>query len=189
VVCSGSLIAPWAGIKKIVASLAVFPEKSTLFLQARSVTKPEFLPNADSEKLGSKLILSQIPLSTEDYDSLVSEADVGIAWYESEIENIHHVGFSSGKVAHYLSWGVPIIINRLPLLDKVVQTYKCGIVIDDIEEIGRGLETIRADYETYVAGAKKAYRELFDMDKYASDLVECIEAAVRAEKGGEGARW
>lgn len=181
VIYSGSLQAPWSGVRKIVAAVARFDNDHVLFLQARAATSADLGPGVEQLCNNGRLVVSNMPLSVETYDSLVQASDIGLAWYESDDENIRYAGLSSGKVAHYLRWGKPIIINRLPLFEDFIPEYHCGLVVDDATEIAAALNTISANYEYYAEGARTAYSELFDMDSYARNLVQRVEDIVRLE--------
>lgn len=182
VVYSGSLQAPWSGVGKILASVSGFPNGHILFLQTRSSTSTDFCDGIEDLCSSGKLLVSNSPLSAEAYDRLVQGAEVGIAWYESDDENIRFAGLSSGKVAHYLRWGKPVVINRLPLFTEIIEKYHCGVVVDNAGDIGAALEEISVNYTHYSAGALTAYSELFDMDKHARNLIEQIEVIMRAEQ-------
>jgi glycosyltransferase involved in cell wall biosynthesis len=158
------------------------PEGHVLFLQAREATRSDLGYGSDDPALSGKLVVSSKPLSVSEYDQFVRDATVGLAWYESDEDNIHYVGLSSGKVAHFFRWGKPVILNRLPLFNEIYEKYQCGILVDKADEIPAALEKIDQDYERYAAGARSAYSELFDMKKYAKELAKQIEQIAAPEK-------
>lgn len=176
IISSGSFEKPWSGIGKILSAVPQFPSGHVLFLQSRY--KLHHHPDESLKKHVSegRVIWSSDPLSAEDYDQLVRNSYIGVAWYESEDENILYVGLSSGKIAHYLRWAKPVVVNRLPLLAELFEKYGCGVVVDSEQGIGPALEKIDRDYEKYADGARRAYQELFDMDRYARALVKAIGA-------------
>jgi len=173
---SGSLSDDWSGCRKIIESTRYFSENWILFLQARTEIKETFI-TADLETFikENKVIYSLKPLSEEEYNELVDRISVGLAWYESEDENIKYVGLSSGKISMYLLHGKPIIVNRIPMYDEICDMYKCGIVIDKTEEIPKALDKIIDKYETYSTGAYIAYEDLFNIEKYCSTISEFMK--------------
>lgn len=174
VLYSGSIHAKWSGIGGILASAPDFPASYLLFLQARAAAHSSLKRDIEASCQAGKLIVSEKPLSVAEYDLLVQDAAIGLAWYESEEDNIRYVGLSSGKVAHFLRWGKPVILNRLPLFIEIFEKYGCGVLVDHAEEIPAAIERIEQDYDRYAQGARFAYSELFDMDKYAREIAEEI---------------
>jgi len=105
VVYSGSLQTRWSGLRRILDSVSGLDNEHVLFLQMRAATNFDVGEGIEELLNSGKLVISDKPLSVEEYDCLVQAAKIGIAWYESDEENIHYAGLSSGKIAHYLRWG------------------------------------------------------------------------------------
>jgi len=175
ILASGSLSAKWAGIESLILVASEFPENCLFFLQSRQDVRKTLKFDVDDKKV----FVSTSPLSVEQYNSLVCESHVCIAIYESSDRNIQYVGLSSGKLAHYLSCGKPIIVNRIPLWADLVDKYKCGVVVDDYSEIPNAIQRINFEYDLYVEGAKKVYAEYFNMDEYASNIASEISKLMR----------
>jgi glycosyltransferase involved in cell wall biosynthesis len=79
--------------------------------------------------------------SPEELKGLISSADVGIGFYQSnftsayEGKNLVFVGLSSGKLNTYLSYGVPVITNEIGQISDYVRDYQAGQVVKDISEM------------------------------------------------------
>jgi glycosyltransferase involved in cell wall biosynthesis len=75
------------------------------------------------------------------------------------------VAFSSVKVAYYLQCGDPIIAFDSESFRELMNAYKCGELINSIDEIPQKIEKILNDYDSYREQAFMAFREFYDFDK------------------------
>jgi glycosyltransferase involved in cell wall biosynthesis len=171
VLASGSLTAKWAGISGIIEASDNLPDECVLILQSR-----QMINHYDIQHKSSKIITSINPLSVNQYENLVCQSAIGLAWYASEDRNINFVGLSSGKIAHYLFCGKPIIVNRIPFWSDVIIECGCGVVVDDFDEIPAAVKDILSKYHVYSAGAQKAYEKYFDMDAYTQIIKSRLKA-------------
>ena len=89
---------------------------------------------------------------------LVDGADIGIAFYVSTGDstytgqNVQSLGLSSGKIAYYLRAGIPVIVNQAGSISELLRREKCGIVVENGQEIGRAIAEIAQQYESTVNG-------------------------------------
>jgi glycosyltransferase involved in cell wall biosynthesis len=158
---AGSLYGSWGGIERFLEIASQLPQNWVLFLQSRMTEDPR---RARDLSGNTRIVLSGNPLSTDDYACLVATSSVGLAWYESEDDNIRLVGLSSGKIAQYWAHGKPIIVNRIPCYDEAVPRYHAGRIVDSVQEIPAAVGSISGDYERFSAGARNAFAELFDLE-------------------------
>lgn len=180
---SGSLEAPWSGLKEIMKVCARLPDGWILCVQSR-MDSDSWVNFCRENDLGpeSKVVASLRPLSTAEYDLLVRSARIGLAWYESEDENIRYVGLSSGKIAHYLSHGKPVIVNRLPLYEDVFEEFRCGVLVDDATEICERILEVEENYDAFSDGAKMAYVKVFAPDNYKDNILAAVAQYARIRK-------
>jgi glycosyltransferase involved in cell wall biosynthesis len=121
-----------------------------------------------------QVYLSDQPLSgSEQIRRLVASAHVGVALYPMSINgphsggcNVHTMGRSSGKIAHYLQCGLPVVVSDLPSLRAYVDRYRCGVCVSDVENVGIALKTIFDDYDRFSANALTCFREAFDFESH-----------------------
>lgn len=173
VLASGSLTAKWAGISGIIEASDGLPDECVLILQSR-----QKISYHNIQYNSRKVIVSTIPLSVDQYEELVGQSAIGLAWYESKDRNINIVGLSSGKLAHYLACGKPIIVNRIPFWSDVIMECGCGVVVDDFNEIPYAVKEILSKYQVYENGARKAYDKYYNMETYALDITARLKAVV-----------
>ena len=121
--------------------------------------------------------LNNEPVAKEKLDTLVSSADIGLAWYDHELLGYRAelLGLAAGKIGRYLKNGVPVIARNLPTIREYLDKYKCGICADTLEEIPRAIETIKNDYERYSKNALRCYEELWKPERYLQEIQSRIE--------------
>ena len=175
---AGSFFESWALIEPLLRSFESWPDDWFLMLHSRMNSSDvdeacERLSLSDSKNL----ILSNDSLTNRDYEYLVQGCDVGIALYNAEeSDNIKYVGLSSGKIAQYLKYGLPIIVNDLPVWDELIPKYGCGAVINTGEDITESLGAIFGTYGDYQDGAIKAFDELFTLENFTPEILRALGA-------------
>jgi len=165
---TGSMEA-WAGTEQLIRSTNEWPDDWVLVCHSRSRdTSRDRDHLAVLQKLAKpgRVIFSLEPVPHDQYPALVQSANVGVAFYVTQPgspytqDNIYHIGLSSGKLAYYLWAGVPVIVNDLPSLRRLVTTYHCGEVTEPAvtREV---IQRILANHETYSHNAIDCFnREL-----------------------------
>lgn len=109
-----------------------------------------------------KVIFSLEPVAYADVGKIISSADIGLALYGSVGgPAVTEVGLASGKLCHFLQYGVPVIVSDFPMLREFVTKHQVGVPISDMADLGQAIETIMADYEGFCRRAAGAFtREL-----------------------------
>ncbi|UZQ55229.1 hypothetical protein OOK60_03900 [Trichothermofontia sichuanensis B231] len=122
------------------------------------------------KKLNSKnMFLSLNPVDLSELYMIYSSAHIGLAFYRNDInENYSQIVKASGKLAEYLKYGKPVIVNDIPSLSKIVCQYGIGQIVKDPSsevEFETAIATILADYDNYSKRALYCYQCEFDVSK------------------------
>lgn len=122
------------------------------------------------KKINSKnMFLSLNPVDLSELYMIYSSAHIGLAFYRNDIdENYSQIAKASGKLAQYLKYGKPVIVNDIPSLSKIVRQYGIGQIIKDPSskvEFEAAIATILADYDNYSKRALYCYQCEFDISK------------------------
>jgi glycosyltransferase involved in cell wall biosynthesis len=96
---------------------------------------------------------------------VISSATIGLALYENTNSNDRLAAYSSVKVAYYMQCGVPVIAFDSESFRELMNAYKCGELINSIDEIPQKFEKILHDYDSYRKQAFMAFRQFYDFDK------------------------
>lgn len=149
---------------ELAASTKEWPSSYLLVLHERMKrNKDEPYLKAIQEAAGARIRLSLDPVSLDDVDNVFASAFIGIVLYSAELgNNVSSVAFASGKLSYFLRNGIPVIVNSLPGLRSVVETARCGLVVDDLSEIAAAINEIEKDYSYYSRNALTCFDTWFD---------------------------
>jgi len=105
-------------------------------------------------------------------DMLVASADIGLIFYLADTENERLISHASGQLSHFMMLGIPVIASYTPSLERLITSYKCGIVVHTAGEIYAAAERIRNNYEEYCAAAIACFEAEYDLAKYQGKIFE-----------------
>ncbi|MBN1569582.1 MAG: glycosyltransferase [Acidobacteria bacterium] len=115
---------------------------------------------------------------------VISSATIGLALYENTNSNDRLAAFSSVKVAYYMQCGVPVIAFNSESFVELMNSYKCGELINSIEEIPEKVEIILKDYSSYRKQAFMAFRQFYDFDRnfgsFMRAFMDCMKNELNA---------
>ncbi|MDB4905220.1 MAG: hypothetical protein JWO05_4, partial [Gemmatimonadetes bacterium] len=176
---AGAMIAQ-TRIEEVAASAASWPEDWTLVLHDREA-RPEGDPvTRRLEQLGgARVRISRRPVPYRELDTLFASADVSLAFYTDRSgENWSLIGSASGKLAHSLRVGVPVVCSALPGLKELVEDAGCGIAVNDPADAAAAIRRILGDAEGYRARAFACFRDQLDFGPRFAGLVREMEGLV-----------
>ncbi len=181
---SGSF-AEWTCANQILQSIAWWPKDFVLAIHTRyRPTRFDPALRMIRRIKPPNVFLSFDPLSIEEYERLVSSADIGLALYQPVNDspytqrNIQNIGLSSGKFSFYMKCGLPTITMDQPVYRALSEKYKFGEVVSDIQEIPIALKRIRANISDYRLDAKRLFDEQLDFDLFWPQIRARIESLV-----------
>ena len=126
-----------------------------------------------------KTLLSLNPVEYDLIDEVVLSADIGIVIYDSyEKYGTSWISLAkgSGKIAHYLRCGKPVVCKNLPGFKEIVEKYQCGIMFDDINEIETAVNKVLANYEFYQKNAYDCYKHEYEFGKFFKKVTSFLKA-------------
>jgi glycosyltransferase involved in cell wall biosynthesis len=161
---------------ELAQAASAWPSNWTLVLHshiARDSSDPEVV---ETGKAGQgRVALSLDPVPYEALDEVISSADVGVVLYPKARPHYANV-WASGKLAHYLRCGLPVVCVDVPGLGQLLKTYRCGLVVDSPDEIAGAVETALQNREAYSRNAVRCYEEVFEFGRHFRHLLRAIEA-------------
>lgn len=114
--------------------------------------------------------------------ALVAQAGIGLALYRRDYPNDRHTAYSSQKIALYLRAGVPIIAFRSETYEDLFQRYRCGEMIDTMDDLPEAISRIRSSHSEYCCAARRAFEDIYNLDNYWKSLVEFLQDSASAGK-------
>jgi len=115
-------------------------------------------------------------LSCDEFDILISSADIGLIFYLAESDNDLLISHASGQLSHFAMLGVPVITSNTPSLEHLVKKYNSGIVVNSANEIYAAATQIVRDYARYCAGALACFDAEYDIANYRYQIVHRIKS-------------
>jgi glycosyltransferase involved in cell wall biosynthesis len=176
IVLYAGFLAEWALCEEIAITAKSWPDNCVLVLHSHGYHDAEYLQKLRQYE-GDKVRFSGSPVDYDDLPALLASADIGVALYKDLGTNFTHIGSASGKLAHYLKSGLPVIVNDYPQVSKIVDTYNCGIGIGGVEAIGDAIVCICRDYEKMREGAFSCYENEFRFSKHFQKVLKRINVA------------
>jgi glycosyltransferase involved in cell wall biosynthesis len=149
-------IAKWTMIDEIVKSTTLWPDEWVLVLHSRYGNAEDIASVMIDRKSENVFFTRGAVKTVGDLEKIISSADVGIALYKSmdsgsiyHRNNLKYIGLASGKIATYLQYGLPIIVNEIGQMSEYVREFSLGFVVKDVQEISNCLPYItNQEFET-----------------------------------------
>jgi hypothetical protein len=172
----------WSSRDEIAEMVSYWSDDYCLVIHNRSKVQRTLERYLQGLTETEKILISAEPVGRREMCALVSSADFGLAPYKPVPgdlwtgNNIHHLGFASGKVSYYALCGLPILARSLPVFEREFSNYKCGEIYRRLSETGNLLEAMSRDYDNYNRGSKRFYAERLNpvngMNKFCDRLME-----------------
>lgn len=179
---AGSL-GDWTGIQAIVDGVPHWPEPWVLVIHTRyDAESSPYVERLRARADGRRVFFSLKPVPRQAYDDLVDGADAGLAFYLATDEsaftrrNIQTIGLSSGKLAHVLRAGLPVITNAQTSIAPALVEAGCGLAVPDASHVGAALATIAADPDGYARRACAFFDARLDPRPAFGDVLRRLEA-------------
>ncbi|WP_027408540.1 glycosyltransferase [Anoxybacteroides tepidamans] len=112
-----------------------------------------------------------------DYYKIPEEMkEIEVGWIDYEVQNaLNHAFALPNKFFSFLNNGVPVIVNKCPEMERFIQTYHCGMVID------KENATVQ-DYKKALLYLHKKKHKLKSMSINARKIMEEIYSWEHMEK-------
>lgn len=126
-----------------------------------------------------KTLLSLNPVEYDLIDEVVLSADIGIVIYDSyEKYGTSWISLAkgSGKIAHYLRCGIPVVCKNLPGFKEIIEKYQCGVMFGNTNEIETAVNKILANYEFYQKNAYDCYKHEYEFGKFFRKVTSFLKA-------------
>lgn len=132
-------------------------------------------------KLGFKnVLLSLKPVKFEKVDEVINSSDVGVVIYNKQMgDNCELITRASGKMAHYLRCGIPVVCLSLPGYRKIIDEYQCGVTFDSINQIHNAIRKILNNYDFYKKNTKRCYMELYEFSIHFKKVTVRIDKLLK----------
>lgn len=184
IILQAGAIADFVLSKVLATSFASISNGCALIIHSRT---PKKLEDPYIKSLlqcnSNNLFLSLEPVDYDEIDKIYSSSTIGLAFYGKNLsDNFSKISKASGKLAEYLKYGKPVLVNDLPGLVELIEKYHCGLVIRDpsnSKEISEAIEKITDSYEWYSNNAKFCYESEFDFNKNMKPILDYMNTLIK----------
>jgi glycosyltransferase involved in cell wall biosynthesis len=141
-------LAPWRGIEQLIAATALLPQEYRLVILGHGTFRTTLEEQVNRSRLGDRVtFVESVPPA--DLPSWVIGADVGTIPIQNRGRSFQYT--TPNKLFECLHVGLPLVVNDLPEIRKVVDEVDFGIVTDcsDPAAIAKAIEEILSDPARY----------------------------------------
>jgi glycosyltransferase involved in cell wall biosynthesis len=170
------MIRPSRFAGELLQAAASLPEGTTLHLHG-PVAPADAARLAGVARPPNAMITTEL-LTEAAIRDLVAGAEIGLALYRRNNANDRLTAYSSQKIAMYLRAGVPIVAFRSEGYEELFGRFRCGEMIDSMDDLPAAIETIRLRRARYSEAAREAFAAIYNLDRYWQPLAEFLREVV-----------
>lgn len=169
-------VTEWTMGEELIESVLNWPRNWQLIIHARNgILDKKYLQLID--KVNSKnasIVVDNTKITRfNDLRCLMSKAECGLVFYKSTGskftgKNIKYIGRSSGKVATFCYFGIPLISNITGIAREDINNHASGIILEDLALLPRTLQ--KFSKERFIQGAHSQHKDIFNFRNYETNL-------------------
>lgn len=168
------------GSEELIEAMELLNDEFLLLIIGNGDVLPQLKKMTEEKKLYQRIqFIGRLPYN--ELKKYTSVADLGVTLDKDT--NLNYRYSLPNKIFDYIQAGVPILSSKLPELERIIQTYQVGELVDDVtpEAIALKIQNMasnRTKLAWYAHQCQKAARELnWDKEKSALlDIYLTIEA-------------
>ena len=175
----------WTMAEEILKAVSTWPDDWILIVHeryGRTLLCLEKMGFELNNEINSKLYFSEKATDkVDDMGFVLSGVTVGLAFYKPTYhsiytgENLACLGLSSGKIATFLRYGIPVIANEIGLYAEKIRNFDFGVVEPNVSQIGEHLKN--QSWNKKSNNAKNFYMSFLDFKLYKKDVWNIIQNA------------
>ncbi|MCA1832140.1 MAG: glycosyltransferase [Actinomycetota bacterium] len=143
----GSL-SPWRGLEQVLHALTMLPQEYRLVILGHGSFRETLESLATELGVADRVTFLQSVPPSELPDWLAG-ADLGLIPYQRKGRN--HEYSTPNKLFEYMHLGIPVLVNDLPEIRRIVTEIDYGAIVDcsDPSEIAKGIQDVLSDPVRY----------------------------------------
>jgi len=128
------------------------------------------------EKIGGVHVSRRFYDDLTDLEPILASCQVGIAWYNDISKNLATAGRSSGKIAAYLRFGLPVLAKRYRSTAEAIEGPGCGVCVDEVREIPEAMCRLEREMEVMSRRCREEYERHYWFRAYEQQLLGFLSA-------------
>jgi glycosyltransferase involved in cell wall biosynthesis len=180
VIYSGNITAA-RGVREMVTAMELLPKKLKARLKLLGTFVPEALKTEMKGTAGWKQVDFHEWMPRTQLGTFTTRMCAGLVLFHP-LRN--HVEAQPNKIFEYMSAGIPLIVSNFPLWRELVETHRCGLLVDpkDPEAIAKAITFIlenREEAEAMGRRGRTAVEESFNWNVESRNLLGLYERLVQ----------
>jgi len=168
---------------ELVEAAQALPAGAVVVLHGYGLSE-EYIRRIETADTKNRVFISREMVPPRNVLELISSAHIGLALYSSSTVNDVLTEFASEKMALYLQCGIPVIAFDYPGYRRLMEKYRCGVLIETLRDLPRAVERIISSYDEYRRQAYRCFLDLYDYEKNFRKVVEWIDALEATDYAG-----
>lgn len=170
---AGSL-AIWSGLDEVLTYIHLWPPDCVFIMHSKSYSSLNMWKEIIAKKRG-RVFLSSDPVPFRRLSEIYSSADIGLqVFWKPRSFNTKYPDLSSGKLFHYLQFGVPVIARELEGYHELIEKSGIGLCVSDMSQIASRIEQILANEAFYRNNCLRIFNK-FKFEDYHQRLIHRVE--------------
>jgi len=169
-------IAEWFSCIELCNEFSKFNDLTLIF---HGYSNKEYLKKLKKfivqEEIKNVIINENVYDSINELDKIVQSCDIGIAWYNDISTGFRMVGRSSGKIATYLKFGLPVIATKYASTIEAIENPNCGVCITNLRTMKNALDFVRQNYQLLSENAIFEYEKTYRFERYEDGLLHFFD--------------
>ena len=133
-----------------------------------------FIIQIKNQFISSNIEITTNLLNEVEINNLMKSIHIGICFYSNDNINDRLTAFSSEKIARYFKFGIPIISFYNESYMLLMQNIKCGVLINNYNDLEFAVTEIVKNYDLYSNNAKLAYNKYYLFDNNFDNILDEI---------------
>lgn len=117
--------------------------------------------------------------SVDEAEMLCAKSNLGLAWFDAAVSpDFDTATFSSGKIAIYLKYGLPIVVRKSDSFD-VLERAGCAVAIETPERLPEALAHIEKNYPQMSQCAIDTFGARYNFSQYEAAIQDFLLACAK----------
>jgi glycosyltransferase involved in cell wall biosynthesis len=173
------IVSPHRGLMQLIDAWHRLQSDAVLVIRGPSYDDQYLVDlQAQAGLLLNKKIFFPPPVSEEALVEMCAQADVGVISYEPV--NLNNYAACPNKLSQYMAAGLPILTNKLPYIEEVIQSGQCGVAVDfaDVTALAAAIDRFTIDHawrRQLGHHAQRYFSETFHWEKVSVGFYRFLE--------------
>ncbi|MDX6652326.1 MAG: hypothetical protein QOJ38_1107 [Solirubrobacterales bacterium] len=169
------MVQPERGLETLIDAAGRI-DRGAVVIMGKGLSQAKLQDQIEAAGLTSRVRMTG-PVPPEELPAYTAAASIGVAPFDGSSLNSYWV--SPNKLFEYLAAGLPVVVTRMPVMERIVDEHEVGLICepDDAEGLAAAIDRLLSDPELYERCRRNAIEasKLFNWDRESAKLVQLYE--------------